>query len=76
MNQTAPIYGCDVLGQASERERMENTALRHVPVRRVFHLDGAPCHFSSRVSAFLDREFPDRCIARGGPIPWRLVLQI
>jgi hypothetical protein len=38
---------------------MENTALRHVPVRTAFQLDGAPPHFSYCVHAFLVKEFPD-----------------
>jgi len=38
----------------------EGTALRYVPVGTVLQSDGAPLHFSSRVHAFLDREFPDR----------------
>jgi len=46
-----------------------NTTLLHVPVRTVFLLDGAPSHFSRRVSAFLDREFPDRWIGKRGQIP-------
>jgi hypothetical protein len=50
----------------------KNTALCHVPVGTVVQLRGASPHFSRRVRAFLDREFPDHWIGRGGP----LILQI
>jgi hypothetical protein len=50
---------------------MENSALCHVPVRTVFQFD----HFSSRVRAFLEREFPDRGIRRGGAFPGHPFLQ-
>jgi hypothetical protein len=66
----------DVLGPASERDRMENTALRHVPVGRVLHLHGAPRHFSRSVRAFLDEGFPGRWIGRGDPFPGPHILQI
>jgi hypothetical protein len=46
------------------------TAWRHVAVGTVFQLHGGSPHSSHRVSAFLDREFPDRWIGRGGYIPW------
>jgi len=49
---------------------VEKAALRHVPVGRVFQSDGAPPHFFHRVCAFLDRNFPDRWIGTGEPIPW------
>jgi hypothetical protein len=49
---------------------MENTVLLHVPVGKFSQLDGAPHHFSRCVIAFLDREFPDRCIERRGPKVW------
>jgi hypothetical protein len=48
---------------------MENTALRHVPVGTVLQSDGAPCHFSRHVRAFLDREFPDHWVEREASIP-------
>jgi hypothetical protein len=38
-------------------------ALRHIP-------HGTAFRFSSRVRAFLDREFPDRWLGRVGPILW------
>jgi hypothetical protein len=38
---------------------MDNTALCHVPAGTVSQSDSAPTHFSRRVSAFVDREFPD-----------------
>jgi hypothetical protein len=49
---------------------MENTASCHVPVGTVIQLDGAPPHLSHHVCAFLDREFPDCWIRRGGHIPY------
>jgi len=49
---------------------VEKTALRHVPVRTVFQLNGASAHFYRHVGAFLNREFSDRWIGRGGPMPW------
>jgi hypothetical protein len=42
----------------------------------VFQLDGAPPHFSNCERAFLDREFPELRLGRGGPIPWLLILQL
>jgi hypothetical protein len=33
-------------------------------------VDGAPPLFIRRVRAFLDREFPDRWIGRGGSVAW------
>jgi len=57
-------------------KRLKETG-RKIPV--VYQLDGAPPHFSRNVSAFLDREFPDRWIRirlGGGSIPGPLVLQI
>jgi hypothetical protein len=55
---------------------MENTALCHVPVGKVFQLDGALPNFCRRFYAFQDREFPDRWLGRRGPIPWPLLLHI
>jgi hypothetical protein len=51
---------------------VENSGLHHMIVGTVFHLclDGVPLHFSHRVCAFLDREFPDHWTGRVGPIPW------
>jgi hypothetical protein len=48
---------------------MENTVLHHVTVGTVFQLVGAPPHSSHHVCAFLDREFSDCWIGRGGSIP-------
>jgi hypothetical protein len=52
--------GGDGNGSPSEHflDMMENTVLRHVFVETMFQLDGAPPHFSHRVRAFLDKEFP------------------
>lgn len=36
----------------------------------VFQLDGAPFHFALCVRQFLNHEFPNRWIGRGGPFPW------
>jgi hypothetical protein len=36
----------------------------------VFQLDAAPPHFSNNVHAFLDGEFLDHWVGRGGPISW------
>ena len=35
-----------------------------------FQHDGAPPHFAGQVRVFLDEQFPDRWIGRGGPVPW------
>jgi hypothetical protein len=35
-----------------------------------FQHDGAPPHFASRVRNWLDNNFSDRYIGRGGPIAW------
>jgi len=48
----------------------ENNALCHVLVGTIYQLDGEPSHFSQHICAFLDREFPDYWIRRGGPISW------
>jgi hypothetical protein len=48
---------------------MDNIALRHVPMGTVFQLHVAPTCYSRRVSVFLDREFPNRWVLRGGGIP-------
>jgi hypothetical protein len=55
-----------VTGDTSDYDRKH--CLDHVPVGTVFQLDGAPPHFSHCVCAFLDREFSDYWIGRGGPI--------
>jgi hypothetical protein len=50
---------------------IENTYLCHIAMRTVFYLDGAPPHFSCHVRPFLDRDFPNRWIGRGGEaVPW------
>ena len=36
----------------------------------VFQQDGAPAHFSLDVRHYLNNQFPDRWIGRGGPIRW------
>jgi len=43
-------------------------------VGTVFQLNGAPSDFSRRVSALLERKFPDHWIGRGDPMPRPLVL--
>jgi hypothetical protein len=45
-------------------------AMGCLSVGTVFHLDGAPNHFSHHVHAFLDRELPVHWIGRGGSFPW------
>jgi len=50
-------------------DMMENSVLCDVPMGTVFQLDGAPPHFSHCVHAFLDWQFSDIWIGRGGPIP-------
>ena len=35
-----------------------------------FQQDGAPPHFAHQVRDFLDDEFPERWIGRGGPVEW------
>jgi len=45
-------------------------------VETIFQLDGAPHHLSSRVLAFLDRDFPDRWTEREGQCLDSLFLQI
>jgi len=49
--------------------KIENNVLHHIPVGRVFPLDGTPPHFSCHVHAFLDKQVPDHWIGRGEPIP-------
>lgn len=50
-------------------EYMENVPLE---ARRgmFFQHDGAPPHFGRRVAEFLNENFPERWIGRGGPVPW------
>jgi hypothetical protein len=55
---------------------MEKTAWCHIPAGTVFQLDGASTNFSYYVHAFPNREFPESCIGRAGPVPLALVLQI
>jgi len=42
----------------------------HVPMGTVSQLDGASPHIFHHIHVFLDREFPDHWVGRGGPIPW------
>ena len=35
-----------------------------------FQHDGAPPHYSMRVRRYLDRQFPNSWIGRGGPVAW------
>jgi len=35
-----------------------------------FQHDGAPPHYTRRVTEFLNESFPNRWLGRGGPIPW------
>lgn len=35
-----------------------------------FQLDGCPAHFGRIVRNWLDNNFPERWIGRGGPVPW------
>jgi hypothetical protein len=55
---------------------MKDTALHHIPTGTVFQLDAEPPHFSRHVCVFLDREFPDHWIGRGGQFTNPLVPQI
>ena len=34
----------------------------------IFHQDGAPAHYSSRVRAYLGNDMPGNWIGRGGPV--------
>ena len=36
----------------------------------IFQQDGAPAHFARDVRQYLDHQFPERWIGRGGPIRW------
>ena len=36
----------------------------------IFQQDGAPPHFATDVRQFLDQQFPNRWIGRGGPVRW------
>jgi hypothetical protein len=54
---------------------MQSIDLRRVPVGTVSHLC-APPKFVPRVRVFLDREFPDSWIGRGGTFPGPLHLPI
>ena len=38
----------------------------------IFQQDGAPPHFARDVRQYLDSQFPQRWIGRGGPIRWAL----
>ena len=38
--------------------------------RMWFQHDGTPAHFSRPVRRFLNRQFAEKWIGRGGPIPW------
>ena len=47
--------------------------LNHVPefVKNMwFQLDGAPAHFHRNVRAYLEENFPQKWIGRGGPVNW------
>lgn len=50
------------------------TLLEDVPLatrrKMYFQHDGAPPHFSNIVSAYLNHQFPNKWIGRGGPIHW------
>ncbi|CAH1990895.1 unnamed protein product [Acanthoscelides obtectus] len=35
-----------------------------------FQLDGCPAHYSRIVRNWLDKNYPERWIGRGGPVPW------
>jgi hypothetical protein len=54
-------------GERGDRE-WQNTTLCHVPVGTVLQFDVAAPHLYCPVGVFLDREFPDPWISRGGPI--------
>lgn len=36
----------------------------------IYQHDGCPAHFRRGVREFLNRNYPQRWIGRGGPIPW------
>lgn len=36
----------------------------------IYQHDGCPAHYSRQVREWLDSNYPDRWIGRGGPIPW------
>ena len=42
----------------------------HLRTQMIFQHDGAPPHYSRRVRDFLNIQYPDRWIGRGGPITW------
>lgn len=50
------------------------TLLEDVPLARriamVYQHDGCPAHYYQRVRQWLDVNYPQRWIGRGGPIPW------
>lgn len=50
------------------------TLLEDVPLatrrRMYFQHDGTPPHFSRAVSTYLNQQFPDKWIGRGGPQSW------
>lgn len=51
-----------------------NQLMNHIPAdirQRMWLLhDGCPAHYAARVREYLDQEFPNRWIGRGGPVPW------
>jgi len=63
-------------GGVNSRERgarkWEISVLHHVPEGTVFQLHGASPQVSRRVRDFLDREFPDLWLGRGGSFLWPL----
>jgi len=52
------------------RHALRCPKMRHVPVRTVFQLDGAPPHFSRRVHAFQTWSFLIIGYEVGDPILW------
>lgn len=50
-------------------ELMEAVPLRTRVLMWFMH-DGAPAHFAVGVRNYLDQQYPDRWIGRGGPHPW------
>jgi hypothetical protein len=49
---------------------LENYAMPQVSDGHTFQHDGAPPHYWTPVTEFLNQHFARRWIGRGGPIPW------
>jgi hypothetical protein len=51
---------------------MKNYSTTRLPRGCTLQQDGAPAHYTNPVKAFLDQQFPDKSIGKGGggPVSW------